>query len=251
MHSVFLNYLIYIFLYKIQTIYNHFMSRKNWNYWAIVISIFGSIQFIILTFVAMFFYKGGTYINSSTSHYIFWYNYFSDLGRYISHSGVLNIVSFVLFTTALSLWGLLQIPYYFAISKFYNKSMKLKRISIIGSILGVLAGICYIGIAFAPADLLNDLHNLFVFLGFGSIFICMILYSIVLYKDKNFTKFYVNILIISTIILGIYFVTLLLIQNIISTTRLFISAIGQKIMIYTLLVCGIIQGYGVLRQFYS
>lgn len=227
------------------------MTRKNWIHWAFIIVMFGSIQFIILTLVAMFFYKGGTYIDPSTSQYIFWYNYFSDLGRFISHSGVPNTVSFILFTIALALWGLSQIPFYIAFPRFFFKSKKLKRISTVGSILGVLVGIFYVGIAFTPADLLDNFHDLFVFLGFRSIFLCMILYSIVIYQDKNYSNFYAKILVLSTIILGTYFITLFSIQNIDFATKLLISAIGQKIMIYTLLICGIIQGYGALRQLLS
>ncbi|MFX1500097.1 MAG: hypothetical protein ACFFDH_03935 [Promethearchaeota archaeon] len=227
------------------------MNRENWDYRAFIIVIFGSVQFIILTFIAMFFYKGGTYINSSTSHYIFWYNYFSDLGRYISHSGVLNLVSFILFTTTLALWGISQIPFYIAFLRFFIESKNLKKIAYISSIFGVLTGIYYVGIAFTPSDLIDNLHDLFVFLGFSSIFICMSLYSIVIYKVEKYPNFYANILIISTIILGIYFTTLFLIQNINLTTRLIISVVGQKIMIYTLLVSCIIQGCGALRQFNS
>ncbi|MFX1365495.1 MAG: hypothetical protein ACFE9Y_11320 [Promethearchaeota archaeon] len=224
------------------------MNLEKWNNWAFITVIFGSVQFTILTFIAMFFYKGGTYIDSSTSHYIFWYNYFSDLGRFMSHSGTLNLISFILFTIALALWGITQIPFYIAFLRFFIESKKLKQITYISSIFGVMSGIYYVGIAFTPSHLLGNLHDLFVFLGFGSIFLCMILYSIIIYKDENYPKFYANVLIISMIILGLYFTTLFSIQNINLTSRLFISAIGQKIMIYTLIICCIIQGYGALKQ---
>ena len=227
------------------------MTRKNWKYWAFIISIFGSIQFIILTVVAMFFYRGGTYIDPSTSQYLFWYNYFSDLGRFIAHSGVSNKISFILFTVALALWGISQIPFFIAIPYLFKNSKKLKRFSTAGSIFGVLMGVFYVGIAFTPSDLMNNLHNLFAVLGFGSGFICMILYSIVIFQDSNYQNFYAKILVISAIILSVYFVSLPLIQNINFSMRLYISVTGQKIMIYTLLICGLIQGYGALRQLLS
>ena len=227
------------------------MILKKGKHWAFILVILGCSQFIGLTIIAMFFYKGGTYIDSSTPIYLFRYNYFSDLGRYISHSGMTNTVSFILFTITLALWGLSQISFYIAFPKFFVESKKLKRISKIGSIFGVLTGIYYVGIALTPSDLLGDLHDLLVLFGFGSIFISLILYSIVIYQDINYPKFYAKIVVISIIIIGTYFTSLILIQNVNFEIKLLISVIGQKIMIYTLLICGIIQGYGALRQNFS
>lgn len=224
------------------------MTRKNWKSLAFLIVILGSIQFIILTFIAMFFYKGGTYIDPSTSQYIFWYNYFSDLGQYISHSGISNRISFILFTITLTLWGLSQIPFFITFPYFFKNSKKLKSLSIVGSIFGILMGVFYVGIAFTPSDLMDNLHNFFAFFGFGSGFICIILYSAVIYQDLKYPNFYAKIFVISAIILSLYFITLGLIQNINIAMRLFLSVTGQKIMIYCLLICGIIQGYGALKQ---
>ena len=67
------------------------MDYRNWKSWAYILMIVGSIQFIILTFIAMIFYEGGTYIDSSTTGYLFWHNYFSDLGRTVAHSGISNV----------------------------------------------------------------------------------------------------------------------------------------------------------------
>ena len=227
------------------------MILKKGKHWAFILVIFGCFQFMVLTIIAMFFYKGGTYTDPSSTSYLFWYNYFSDLGRSVAHSGVSNKISFVLFTIALSLWGLSQIPFFIAFPKFFFKTRKLKRISITGSIFGMFTGVCYVGIAFTPLDLIGNLHNLLVLFGFSSIFISLILYSIVIYQDINYPKFYAKILVISIIIIGTYFTSLILIQNVNFEIKLLISVIGQKIMIYTLLICGIIQGYGALRQNFS
>ena len=224
------------------------MIRKNWKYWVFATIIYVSFQFIILTLIAMFYYKGGTYIDPTTSHYIFWYNYFSDLGRSTAHSGMPNKISFILFTIALTFWGLSQISFFITFPYFFKNSKKLKSLSIAGSLFGVLMGLFYVGIAFTPSDLMNRLHNLFAFLGFGSGFVCIILYSTVIYQDSKYPKFYAKVFLISSIILSLYFGTLALIQSIDIASRLLISVTGQKVMIYTLLTCGIIQGYGALRH---
>ncbi|MFW9999132.1 MAG: hypothetical protein ACFE88_03365 [Candidatus Hermodarchaeota archaeon] len=89
---------------------------------AYVLIIVRNVQFITLTIIAMFFYKGGTYIDTSSSGYLFWYNYFSDLGRTVAHSGIQNMISWILFTVSLSLWGIFQIPFYIAFPNFFSSS---------------------------------------------------------------------------------------------------------------------------------
>ena len=191
----------------------------------------------------MFFYKGGTYIDHSTPHYVFWYNYFSDLGRTVAHSGIPNTVSFVLFTVTLSIWGAFQI-----FPNFFKDSKPLKKFYLIGSVLGVLTGIFYIGIALTPSNKTDLLHDLFVFLGFGSIFLSIILYAIVIFKNNNYDNYYGVILSISAGILCVYFILLFLTPNSQTTVGLYIYVVGQKFMIYTLLICGIVQGFGAIKQ---
>ena len=224
------------------------ISKTDLKKWSCVLNIIGCIQFIILTSIAMFFYKGGTYIDPSTSRYVFWYNYFSDLGRTVAHSGISNTFSFTLFTVTLSIWGAFQIPFYIIFPSFFRGSKGLKKLYFTGSTLGILTGIFYIGIAFTPSDIANLLHNLFVFLGFGSIILSFILYAIVIFKDNNYANFYAIVFTISALILGIYFVILSFIPNSETTIGLYIYVVGQKFMIYTLLICGIVQGFGAIKQ---
>ncbi len=212
------------------------------------LNIIGCIQFVILTSIAMFFYKGGTYIDPSTPHYVFWYNYFSDLGRTVAHSGIPNTVSLVLFTVTLSIWGAFQIPFYIIFPNFFKDSKPLKKIYLTGSVLGVLTGIFYIGIALTPSDITDLLHDLFVFLGFGSIFLSIILYAIAIFKDSTYDNFYGVVLTISAGILFLYFILLFLTPNSQTTVGLYIYVVGQKFMIYTLLICGIVQGFGAIKQ---
>ena len=65
------------------------------------ISIGSAILFLLLSFLAMFFYSGGSMINNpknplyneSILSYSHTYNFFSDLGLYTSWSGNTNSVS--------------------------------------------------------------------------------------------------------------------------------------------------------------
>ena len=50
------------------------------------VGLFGPIQFIVLSTVAMFYYGGGTAWNHDALGYTFWQNFLSDLGRTVSYS---------------------------------------------------------------------------------------------------------------------------------------------------------------------
>jgi hypothetical protein len=196
----------------------------------------------------MVFYEGGTFVDSSHLGYIFWQNYFSDLGRTVAHSGIPNMISFVVFTIALSLWGITQIPFYISLLSFFRDNPHLRKISITGSILGIISGVSYVGVAFTPSDITGNLHDFFVLIGFSTVFFSIILYSYVIFSDKNYPNFYAFILTISAFILGVYFLFLFFTPDSQTSEGLFVYAAGQKFMIYTLLICNSIQAYGALKQ---
>jgi hypothetical protein len=227
------------------------MIQKKWKRRAFLFNIFGCIQFIIITFIAMFYYEGGTYTDPLSEGYQFWYNYFSDLGRIVAHSGNLNIISFVLFTITLSVWGVTQIPFYFVFQDFFKRNRKMRILSILGSFFGIFTGFFFIGIAFTPSDTIGFLHNFFVFLGFGSVFISISLFTITLFQKEGYPRSYAIVLASTSFILIIYYLALFLVPSNMSSTVLFIYVSGQKIIIYTLLICEIYQGYGVLKQLQS
>ena len=224
------------------------MVLKDWKSWSFIFIMVGSLQFIVLTLIAMVYYKGGTYIDPTTPNYLFWNNLFSDLGRTIAHSGLTNRISFTIFTITLLIWGFSHIPFYIAFPFIFRENKKQKQLSKTGSILGVLTGISYMGIALTPSDILNDAHNFFVLMAFSSIFISIIIYSIVIYHNKSYSNFYSYVLVISAIILTIFYISLLLMQDKSIQIGLFIQVVGQKIAMYTLLISGFIQGYGALKK---
>ena len=95
------------------------MSERNWREWAFLLGMFGMVQLVILTSIAMFFYAGGTRLNPSAPGYSFWANWFSDLGRTKGYSGKDNTVSMIIFIIATSVRGIsliitaIALPYFF------------------------------------------------------------------------------------------------------------------------------------------
>jgi len=109
--------------------------RKNWIIFASLFIIFGPVQYIILTAVAMLFYAGGTLINPFSPGYYFWGNFFSDLGRIIALSGAPNNISFVIFTITALILSISFIPFAFTITSFFKSDRKLYLIARVGSLV--------------------------------------------------------------------------------------------------------------------
>lgn len=214
------------------------MKLENWKEKAFLFVILGCTVYVILIFLAMAFYPGGTPTNPNTHGYTFWENYLSDLGRVESFSGKNNIVSMILFTIALTFWGISLIPFFLALRSLFVES-KLERIlSTIGSILGVIAAICLIGIAYTPADILGLLHIIFVYIGYSSLLYLGVIYSITLFKSKRFSRIFAIIFLFWTII---FYITL-------TFGIMGIAGIpAQKIGRFSTIACFAYVGYGALK----
>ncbi|MHA2131448.1 MAG: hypothetical protein ACW99L_15900, partial [Promethearchaeota archaeon] len=85
------------------------MIEKKWASRVYILLIVNCIQFLILVNVAILFYPGGTFNDPFTSGYSLWSNLFSDLGRFIAHSGESNIITFLIYNVSLFIMGLLLI----------------------------------------------------------------------------------------------------------------------------------------------
>ena len=70
------------------------------------LGLFGVVQFLILSTLAMMYYPGGTPWDSKTTGYTFWHNALSDLGRTIAYNEQENPIASPLFNSALFLLGL-------------------------------------------------------------------------------------------------------------------------------------------------
>jgi hypothetical membrane protein len=176
--------------------------------------LIGAGVYIILTSAAMFMYAGGTYTNPDAAGYSFLNNFFSDLGRTESHSGEPNTISWILFTSSIMTIGIAMILFY--------------------------AGL-------TPSDLLLDLHLLFVRIGFISVFIASIIYSIVLYKQTTYPRVYLYTILVFTGVSLIYIILLFFGPSTETDEGLFIQVVGQKLIVYIMAIVFSIQGYGALK----
>jgi hypothetical protein len=219
------------------------MNLEKWKQIAAICEILGSSLFFLLIFIAMFFYTGGTMDNPSSPGYYFWGNTISDLGRIISYNGGFNIIAMVLFTIAITALALLSIPLYIVFPKIFSIH-KFEAISAkIGSLLGYITTIGWIGVIFFPADISNDIHWLFAYIIYIAFFLSGVFYTISLFLNKKISKTYV---IIFTLYCIIHFTSLMIIIIGLPISRTYL-VVGQKIAHISSLISYIILGYGLLK----
>jgi hypothetical protein len=121
----------------------------------------------------------------------------------------------------------------------------LERISSqIGSIGGVLAGVSCIGIAATPWDLYLSAHLVFVGSLSGSFLLSLVSYFVAMLTNGRYPNTYAVVFAAYAIILGIYLGLMLLGPDIDTREGLVILATGQKIVIYSGMMCWFVQFLG-------
>lgn len=219
----------------------------NWRGRLFLLAMAGCVQFLVLSTIAMFFYPGGTYSDEETTGYTFTQNFFSDLGRTAAHNGDSNTVSMVLFIVALSLAGLSLIIFFLMVPPHFAENRTARRLSIAGSTVGVISGIGFIGIAAVPADVNLTLHRLFVYIAFTGFLFVVFLYSAAILKSRTYPRAYAYSYFAYAVVLAVYLALLFSGPDIETSRGLTIQAVGQKIVVYTGIICVVIQSYGAYR----
>jgi hypothetical protein len=208
----------------------------------------GCVQFVILTVVAMWFYPGGTIADPTTQGYSFFANFFSELGLTRTHSGGPNTVSFVLFFVALTLAGAGLVLFFVVFRSLFAQSGVLRVLSAIGSLFGVLSGICFIGVACTPANLRPSLHGQFVLWAFEAFPVAVILYAIAILLHKSYPKRFAVVFIAFAALLVLYLVLIMRGPEFATRQGLMIQATGQKAIVYASIISILIQSLAARRR---
>ncbi len=205
--------------------------------------ILGQVLFLILVFLTMIFYAGGTRDYPALLGYSFWGNTISDSGRIIAWSGLLNTTSMVFLSTALIVYAVFFIPFYIIVSKLFSEGKIEKYASKTGCILGVIFSLSYIGIAFTPADVLYTPHMIFVLIGYICAFVMAVFFTIAFFKNKEFSNIYATIFALFTIF---YFVTQIIALVGLSSDRN-LMVLMQKLGTFVSIGVFFIIGYGIWK----
>ncbi len=220
---------------------------KEWRQYAFQFMMIGSFLYVILTTIAMLTYPGGTYDDPNTRGYSFFTNFFSDLARTVTFSGESNFISWILSTSAFIFVGVALILSYTAWPVLFKSDQILYRMSIIGSVSGIISGVGFIGVAFTPWDLLLEPHILFVNIGFLSSAVAIVFYTWILHKKSDYPKRYEYTFGILVAFLIMYLLVLFFGSFTISDNGLLVQVTAQKIIVYSMGICYFFQGYGATR----
>ncbi len=189
-------------------------------------TIFSSLQFLLITTLAALFYTGG---------YDYLGYYFSDLGAVVARNGASNSFSSTLFFITLTVTGITMIPFWLILPSLFKESTVEKVLSISGSVLGLIGVPLLIAIGIYPMDTQSELHGFFAqyfFLAFG---IAILIYSIAIVFNNNYSNFY-SLIGLAIFILVIIFVFVELGD---------LSTLVQKVIVYSYIIWAFIQVFRI------
>ncbi len=211
----------------------------------------GCALFVLLTAGAMLFYPGGTASDPATIGYSFLTNFFSDLGRTQARNGQMNAIAAPLFFLALSLAGASLIVFFLAFAPFFTRTWLDRALAWLGALAGIVAGACFIGIAFTPMNLNSALHTQLVYLAFETFTAASILYSVVLERERRYPKRFAVIFGVFAFLLLLYLGLLFGGPSIQTPQGVLIQATGQKIIVYASIISVLIQAVGARQMIHD
>ena len=207
-----------------------------YKFWTVDVLRFVTIFFTISVFISMFFYPGGNIHDPSQIGYSISHNFLSDLGGYKSHSGLSNLISFLIFNFSMILFSLIGISFLF-IPKLFKEDIISFIISIIGSMFLFFGTIFFAGVGLTPYDLYLDEHIFFALNAFRLLIPGLILYFFVLMRSSVSKKYSLMIFCL------LFFTFLYVIYQIVSDSpltsieQMVEQAIIQKVITLVNIVC--------------
>jgi hypothetical protein len=142
-------------------------SEAQGQSWRALVLIYASLQFVLLTALAMLIYPGGAVYEQGADRYLFFRNFFSDLGATITPSGRPNLPSHILFAIALGCVGLALVVASSNWKVIVARRQAARGAGFASQAFEIIAGLGFIGIAATPWNLVLDAHNGFVRAAFG------------------------------------------------------------------------------------
>ncbi|MDC0520549.1 hypothetical protein OAN44_00305 [Flavobacteriales bacterium] len=163
------------------------MKKSNFKYWQ---GYLGISVFVIFNTISMLFYPGGTYLDSSTEGYHFFYNFLSNLGEWTARNGEINTFSASLFNSSLAIFALSYFSFFISFLKLELKYINSKWLVylLIASISISIISFIFISI-FSAEETSKFWHLVFVKMAFRTLFIHSVLQTFIVIKIPKFDPF--------------------------------------------------------------
>ena len=191
----------------------------------------GILLFVILNFISMLVYPGGTIIEPDTKGYSFFYNFLSNLGEWTAKNGEDNTVSAYLFNSSMLI---LALSYFLFYVTFLRIQLKFNRNKII-LISFVLVAV------FSADNSTFDIHVFFVKVAFRFLLIHCFIQLFIVYKSK-LSKIMLVRSSLFCIILLLFIIVMEYGPNpFLDNQSLFIQVFSQKMIVISILIYFFVQ----------
>ena len=163
------------------------MKKSNFMFWQ---GYLGILVFVIFNTIAMLFYPGGTYLDSSTEGYQFFYNFLSNLGEWTARNGEINTVSAFLFNSSLIIFALSYFSFFISFLNLEIKYINSKWLSffLVASISISILSFIFISV-YSAEETSKFWHLVFVKMAFRTLFIHAVLQTYTVIKIPKFDQF--------------------------------------------------------------
>ena len=207
-----------------------------YKFWTVDVLRFVTIYFIISVLVSIYFYPGGNIHDPFQVGYSISHNFLSDLGGYKSHSGLPNLISFLIFNFSMVLFTLIGISFLF-IPKLFRDDILSFTISIIGSAFLFFGTFFFAGVGFTPYDLYLNEHVFFALNAFRLLVPGLVLYFFVLVRSNVSKKYSLMIFILLFFTLSYVVYQIVSDSPLTSVEQMVEQAIIQKIITFVNIIC--------------
>ena len=207
-----------------------------YKFWTVDVLRFVTIYFIISVLVSIYFYPGGNIHDPLQIGYSISHNFLSDLGGYKSHSGLPNLISFLIFNFSMVLFILIGISFLF-IPKLFRDDILSFTISIIGSAFLFFGTFFFAGVGFTPYDLYLNEHVFFALNAFRLLVPGLVLYFFVLVRSNVSKKYSLMIFILLFFTLSYVVYQIVSDSPLTSVEQMVEQAIIQKIITFVNIIC--------------
>lgn len=227
------------------------MTLFGSGFWRRHVYTFGiqsAALFLLATVAAMVLYPGGSFTERHTVGYSFSRNFFSDLGMVTAHNGAPNTPSLVLFFAATSLIGVGLVLFFVAYPRLFAHEPRARSWSVAGSVFGVMAGLCFVGVACTPADLMLDAHIAFVKSAFRAFPLAAFCYAVAIFRTAGYARVYGWVFVAFGAALVGYVLLLEFGPKITTDLGLAIQVGGQKVIVYGSIASVLVQAVGARRR---
>ena len=202
----------------------------------------GIFLFVILNFISMLTYPGGTIIEPGTKGYSFFYNFLSNLGESTAKNGEDNIVSAYLFNSSMLILALSYFLFYVSYLRIQLKFNRNKILNFFSFSTIIISLVSFVLVGVFSADNSTfDIHVFFVKVAFRLLLIHCFIQLFIVYKSK-LSK---GMLVSSSIFCFILFLFIIVMEYgpnpFLDNRSLLIQVSSQKMIVISILLYFFVQ----------